>query len=117
MSVKQNKEIVRRWNEEIINGRKTEAFGEVLDENYTLHTLNMQGIEETKRHFTELFKKFPNWRITIDDMVAEGDRVAVRMTFADNEKAVMEVMSFYRLAAGKIVEDWYCSSTTAQHQG
>ena len=109
MSVAKNKEVVRRWNEEIINGRKIEAFAEVLDENYTLRTLNMRGIEETRRHFGELFRRYPNWRITKQDMVAEGDRVAIRMTYSDNEKAIMEVMSFYRLAAGKIVDDWYCS--------
>jgi len=109
MSVEKNKEVVRCWNEDILNGRQIEAFAEVLDENYTLHTLNMHGIEETKRHFADLFSRYPNWSLIIEDMVAEGDSVAVRMTYTDNKIAFMEVMSFYRLTAGKIVDDWYCS--------
>ena len=78
MSAEKNKAVVRRWNEEIIRGRKIQAFAEVPDSNYTLHTLNLHGIDEAKKHCSELFRKYPE-------------------------------MSFYRLSAGKIVDDWFCS--------
>ena len=71
------------------------------------------------KHHIDLFEAaFPKYDLIADDMVAEGDKVAVRATFrgmhqgeffgiAPTGKAVsIAVMLIYRIANGKIVEHW-----------
>ena len=60
----------------------------------------------------------PDVTATIEDIIAEGDRVAVRMTMRGTQKgefrgipptgktAVMTEMSIYRISEGKIAEGW-----------
>jgi predicted ester cyclase len=52
----------------------------------------------------------PDLEITVDDMIAEGNRVAVRFTAAGSrdggERALAPGILIYRIADGKIVEHW-----------
>jgi predicted SnoaL-like aldol condensation-catalyzing enzyme len=116
MSVEENKAVARRWNEEIVNGKKLEAFDQVLHENYTNRSGSdsswaptMEGLEPAKSYFGELFQRQPNWQVTLQDVIGEGDTVAVRGIFANDGKTVANWIAFYRFSEGKIVDDWYCS--------
>ena len=64
MSVEENKALARRWNEEIINGRKLEALDQVLHRDYVnrsgsdgLWAPIIQGLGQAKRRFGEEFQK------------------------------------------------------------
>jgi steroid delta-isomerase-like uncharacterized protein len=64
---------------------------------------------------------FPDLHARIDDLVAEGDRVAVRLTFRGTHQGeflgvpatgrTVEYVSheFYRFADGLVAEEWICS--------
>jgi len=64
---------------------------------------------------------FPDINVTIDDIIAEGDRVVVRMHTSGTQKgefrgipptgktAVITEMSIYRISEGKIAEAWVVS--------
>ena len=115
MSVEENKALARRWNEEIINGRKLEAFDQVLHTDYVNHSgsdsswaTTIQGLEQAKRRFGELFQRAPGWQVVLEDLIGEGDRVVARGTFT-NEGKTANFISVYRFSDGKIVDDWYCS--------
>ncbi len=66
---------------------------------------------------SELYSAFPDIHLTIDDMVAEGDKVAVRITMTGthkgefmgipptNKKVTIWAINIYRIAGGKIVEE------------
>lgn len=73
---------------------------------------------DLKQHIQFFEAAFPNYELIADDLVAEGDKVAVRATFrgthrgdfmgiAPTGKAVsISLMLFYRIAEGKIAEHW-----------
>ena len=122
MSVDENKAVARRWNEEILNERKLEALGEVLAENYVRYdpgdsawSPRLQGLERAKERAREMleggwFAEHPTWRVSVDDIIGEGDKVAARITSWEDGKPVGHSIVFYRLADGKIVDDWYCGA-------
>jgi hypothetical protein len=111
MSLEENKAVARRWNEEIINGQKLEAFEEVLHKDYVKHSgsesswaTTIQGLEQAKSRFGEMLQRAP-WQVVIEDLIGEGDCVAVRGSFTSNGKPTANFIAFYRL----IVDDWFCS--------
>jgi len=76
------------------------------------------------RQGAELIKRaFPDLHAQIDDVVAAGDQVAVRLTFRGTHLGdylglpatgrAIEYVSheFYRIADGLITEEWICSDT------
>jgi predicted ester cyclase len=66
---------------------------------------------------SEMYDAFPDMHVTIDDMVAEGDKVAARTTWTGthkgefmgvpptNKKVTFSLIVIDRFAGGKIVED------------
>jgi len=117
MSVEENKAVAKRWNEEIVSGRKLEAFGEVLAENYVNYKLSdsswspgIQGLERAKEVFGEGLAEYPTYRVSVDDIIGEGDKVAARLTGFLEGKPFRKLIVFYRFSDGKIVEDWYCDA-------
>jgi len=74
MSLEKNKAIVRRFIEEL-NKRNLSIMDELMAPAMVHHTLQIRGPEEYKQYETALWKAFPDWHETIQDMVAEGDQV------------------------------------------
>lgn len=76
------------------------------------------GLKDFKYNTSEVYSAFPDLHFTLDDMVAEGDKVAVRWTITGTHKGGFmgipptnkEVTSWgieiYRIAGGKFVELW-----------
>ena len=112
MSTEKNKDVVRRLNLEVIPGHQLEALGEVLDPGYENHggtkapwATIVQGLDKVKAAFGGFD---PTFRVTIEDIIAEGDKVAIRLIWYQDGKPIANAMTFYRLSGGKIVDDWYC---------
>jgi steroid delta-isomerase-like uncharacterized protein len=71
-----------------------------------------------RRHAAELLDAFPDLHVGIEDLVAEGDRVAARLTLtgihaapfaglpATNRRATWNSFRFYRIENGKVAETW-----------
>ena len=77
MSIKENKVLVRRvvaiWNRHDMN-----AFFEICAPEYIEHLpIGDVSLKQLKKYAHTFFKAFPDIHITIKDMVAEGDKVAV----------------------------------------
>jgi steroid delta-isomerase-like uncharacterized protein len=119
MSAKENKAIVRRWNE-AINTRDVKVLDELASSNYVLHTPGgARGLEDLKRSMPTARSAFPDVRITIEDEVAEGDKVVVRYTIRGTHKGEFMGIaptgklvtwtgtSIYRIENGRIAEDWF----------
>ena len=117
-TIRENKEIVRRFVAEFVNGSsydKAEEFlaEEIVDSTLLGETTGRDSVVETTK---ELRTAFPDFVVTPEEIVAEGDTVAVRMTqrgthedaFMGNEPTgnsfEIEAMAFLRLEDGKIVE-------------
>ena len=122
MSVEDIKALARRWLEEANKGEA--AFMTVIDELHAADIVAHGGSgEETrgkdlKQDLIEWFRAFPDLQFTIDDMVVEGDKVAIRYTWTGthtgelkginptNKKVTMWEIEIDRIVDGKIAEIW-----------
>lgn len=109
MSTEGNKTFIRRYLNAISGEEKPAALLDeyIADADATL-----------KQHISGTEAAFPRYELIPDDMIAEGDRVAVRMTFRGvhegpmgelpaTGKAVSQPFQIiYRIRDGKIVEHW-----------
>ncbi len=123
MSVEEIKAIGRRWFEEWNKGKA--AFMAVIDE---LHTNDLvyhggggeeiRGLENFKQECDDLFMAFPDLQFTVDDMVVEGDTIAIRYTWTGtqtgefggipptNKRVTACEIEIDRIANGKFAEIW-----------
>jgi steroid delta-isomerase-like uncharacterized protein len=118
----ENKTIFRRYVEEVpYQGNlevADEIFGRYLAHQSDGSTLE-RGPEDVKRFTEEYRSAFPDWRISIDEQIAEGDKVVNRVTlrgthqrqFRDmaptgKEVEVKAVTIFRFSPEGKVVERW-----------
>ena len=79
------------------------------------------GLDVWRQGFDVIKRGFPDLRAHIDDVVASGDQVALRLTFRGTHQGeflgipatgrTIEYVSheFYRIADGQIAEEWICS--------
>jgi len=119
MSTEQNKAIARRSIEELWNGRNAEVIDELFIEDYRQPGANSR--RELKEEVIALFAAGapPDMHITIEDQIAEGDKVVTRWTWSFTHTVTFlgaaptgKHISFtgvniYRLKDGKIVEGWF----------
>jgi predicted ester cyclase len=109
MSTEENKALVRRFFEERWNHGNLAVYDEML-----APSLNIQGAKEWAR---SMYATFGNIQLTILDLLAEGDQVAVHYRFAATHQGhylgvpptgkpvTNQGIALLRIADGKIVED------------
>ncbi len=117
MSTEQNKAVVRRFIEEVLNNQNIALVGELFAPDYVNHLLP-GGREGFKQFAPMLRSAFPDLKIhsSIEHLIAEGDHVVARITYHytnAGKEATGSDLSEYRLANGKIVEDWPPSGSAA----
>jgi steroid delta-isomerase-like uncharacterized protein len=118
MSIKENKSLVRLYYE-LWNRRDVTPILELLAPEYVLHLTDIDiFLKQEKQVDTDYLTAFPDVITTVDDIVAEGDKVAVRATWkGTHKKDFMGIpatekrfdvtnTSIFRIAAGKIAEAW-----------
>jgi steroid delta-isomerase-like uncharacterized protein len=121
MSIEQNKEIAARMHEEVVNQKKLSALDDYVAADVVWHDPPpglAPGMEGFKQFFPMLYAAFPDWHATIEDVIAEGDKVVHRikgggthkdewMGIAATGKQVTTTgILIYRIDNGKIVEEW-----------
>ena len=114
-----NKAVQRRIIDEVINQKNLDLADELFSEEHELHPKAPgvgRGPEGMKRAFAGLHEEFPDVQVEIESMVAEGDIVAVRLTFSGThaptgERATWPEMVFARFSEGKAVESWEVTDT------
>ena len=122
MTIEQNKALVRRFYEEVWGRGNLDAADDIFAADYVRHDLRpgnaSAGPEGQKRIAADFRAAFPDLRMTIDLMVAEGDLVAARWTTeGTNTGAWGDVpptgkpvrfsgVNIFRIQHGKVVELW-----------
>lgn len=78
----QNKQLIRRAFEDVYNRGNLDLIDELVSSDFVAHssTEDVYGPAGIKQFVTELRTAFPDLHMTIDDQVAEGDRVVTRWT-------------------------------------
>jgi predicted ester cyclase len=123
MSSEDLKNLVRRWFEEVWNKQREAAISEMFVYEGVAHGLPdpdsvIRGPEEFKKFHQGMVQTFPDIHVDLDDLIAEGDRVAVRWTATmthlgdglgyapTKRKVTLGGSSFLLCRDGKIVEGW-----------
>jgi steroid delta-isomerase-like uncharacterized protein len=123
MSAEENKVIIQRFFDEVWNEGRLDRVDDLEHPNSMSHgyVANPEfgvGLEGTKRFVAAYRTAFPDIRVVIEDMVADGDKVAVcwlargthtgqLLNFSPTGKEVVTTGTFfYRLADAKIAEVW-----------
>jgi len=128
MSTKENKAGQRRVAEEVFNKGNLAIIPELFAPNYVSHESGAKGPEGFKQAVTMGRTAFPDLHMTIDDMVAEGDKVVTRYTFTathkgeymgiapTGKKVTVSGIVITRWVGGKEVEAWGVMDTLAMMQ-
>ena len=126
MSVEDNTRIIRRFIEELWNNRNLSVADEIFAPECLTHQLRSgaditsepRDPETLKKHVSEWVVAFPDLHFTLEQTIADGDRVASQITMRGTQEGVwmgfppsgrevsIRMMTIHRIAAGKIVEDW-----------
>jgi predicted SnoaL-like aldol condensation-catalyzing enzyme len=116
MSTEQNKAVVRRFVEASLNAMDSAFADELFAPDYVNHMVP-GGREGFKQFFAMIRSTYPDLKMDykIERLMAEGDyvmmRASMRISYAGKE-ATGSGLGEYRLANGKIVEDWPLSGAT-----
>jgi len=113
LSLEQNKALVRRMVE-ASNTKDLAVIDAMLDEcmavNFVDHHSQVQGRENIKQAYKMMLKDYPNIHRTIEDIIAEGDKVWVleKVTGTDSSGKKMDTtaLTIVRIVNGKAVEGW-----------
>jgi steroid delta-isomerase-like uncharacterized protein len=131
MSAEQNKALVRRFFEEIMNGNNLSLIDEFVAPDFVEHEA-MPGAASGREGFRQtsiMFRSaFPDLKATINDMIAEGDKVAMSVTFTGTHKGEfmgmaptgerfsMNAHDIMRIENGKLKEHWGVSDMMGMMQ-
>ena len=115
--------VMRRWFAEVWNEGRLESIDELFAPNGVAYGLAEGGAEDVHgpaefRHFAQaLLAEFSEFRVEIEDVVADGEKVAARWTATGRyqgtqfgpgkgQRVRMTGMSFGRVVNGQLVEGW-----------
>ncbi|WP_020574678.1 ester cyclase [Actinopolymorpha alba] len=116
-----NRSVVRRFYDEVLNHDKPEVADEIVAPDFVVHgglPNQATGPEALKATGRMLRSGFADLRFTIDDLVAEGDRVAVRWTMeathtgdyfgipATGRSIDLHAIVIFRVVNGQLTELW-----------
>lgn len=116
-----NKEVVKRFNKEVLEEANLEAFNEIMDDEFINRTAATasNGPEGMWQTVTQILKPaFHDLKIEIYDQIAEGDKVTTRKAIfgthmgelmgipPTGKKVKIDVIDIVRLRNGKYYEHW-----------
>ena len=121
-SAEDNKQLVRHFTEEVYNQHKKASIDVYVHPDFADHSpgtgADARGIDYVKAQWDRNFAAFPDLRFTLDDVLAEGDKVVARWTSdstftgalggvaGKGQKVSVQGVSIFRIQDGKIIESW-----------
>jgi steroid delta-isomerase-like uncharacterized protein len=121
-SAEENKAVVLRQEEEIFTRGNLDAAEEIYAPGYVGHDPSnpedVRGPEGAKQAAADYRRAFPDLRVTVEDLIAEGDKVVARLRFRGTHLGELEGIAptgrrvdstgivVSRMEGGKIAEDW-----------
>lgn len=132
LQVASNKEIFRRFCDAMSTGDPeliSEAIDEFVEPDALIRTplpLETTGAEKLKEVFARLHRAYPDLKVTVEDVIAEGDKVVGRNTVTGTHRGEYmglpptgksvsyDEIFIFRFANGRIVETWGVVDVFAQ---
>lgn len=119
MSIEQNKALARRIPEEFFNKGNPALLDEICAPNFILHGAPGPGTEPVKGMLAMFRTGLPDVKMTIEDIIAEGDKVVFRVTVQGThqgefrgipptgKQVTITGIQIWRIADDKIAEGWF----------
>jgi steroid delta-isomerase-like uncharacterized protein len=119
--LEQNKAVVDRFIREVFVEGRPEAVDELVTEDFVPHTRGqmVEGRDGLRQAMGRVARGLADVRMTVEDVITEGDRVAVRLTSQARQVGELmgmppsgreyriEEIHIFRLRDGQIVEHWH----------
>jgi predicted ester cyclase len=118
MSTEDNKALVQRFFEEVINQRNVAALDQFVSPNAVNHTVP-SGLPQGPNQFLSMhLNAFPDVKATVEDLLADGDKVVALVSYRGTHQGAFRSISptgklitlmginIFRIVNGKIVEHW-----------
>jgi len=118
----QNKMLMRRTVKDVWNGENFAAIGELVSSDVVLHLSKpgeeIHGLEGVRQFYATLQAAFPDIHFTIEDQIADRDKVVTRWTYRGTHKGEFQGINptgkqisvtgidIDHIANGKVVECW-----------
>jgi steroid delta-isomerase-like uncharacterized protein len=121
ISVSEENKALARQSWEIVNQRNPDLIEEVYPPDFVWHEpdQDLRGYEQAKQFVSTFFKALPDINITVEDVIAEGDKAVSRYTIPGTHqgeteefgpptgrKMELKGITIHRFEEGKIVEEW-----------
>ncbi len=126
MSTRANTAIVRRYYEDLWNQWNLDLADELIAPDVTFRGslgVTVRGRDGFERYLTMVRTAFPNFHNTVEDLVAEGDKVAARLTYrgtheqelfgiaSTHRQVTYSGIAIFRITNGMIVDGWVLGDT------
>ena len=127
MGTAENKDIVRRIYEDAISNHNLDLLDHYIVPDYVNHKMP-GGLQAVKQMFSTLLEAFPDLRMSVDSIGAEGDRVWVRTTMQGTQQGpfmgmppsgrtfAVTTVNEVRVENGKVAEEWGVTDTLTMWQ-
>jgi len=117
-----NKNVIRRLFDEVLNGNNPDVLYDLIPDNYIDHNPlpdSPLGAEGVKLKMHGIRSAFPDLHFFLDQLVSENNFVAARYHWTGTQKGAFDNipatrkkvsvngMDFYRIEDGKIIEHWH----------
>ena len=123
LKLEHNKAVVRGYMTEVLNKGNLAAFDSYISADVVFN--NSKGLKQQLAGTQAIRSAFPDLQLIIEDQIAEGDKVATRVTFQGTHRGEFrgaaptgkEVrysgIAIDRIVDGKVVEMWHIADTLA----
>lgn len=119
----ENKNVVRRWVEEVQTAPRLEVIDEIFAPDIVNHDPegplpSPQGAKGIRAFFETMFAAFPDFKAVIEEQIAEGDKVVTRKTVSGTHEGELmgvpptgkrmeiPVIDIFRVVDGKCTDHW-----------
>ena len=118
MTTDDNKALVQQFFEQVINQRNLAALDQFVLPGGVNHTVPPGMPQETNQFVGQYLNAFPDGQVTVEDLLADGDKVVARVSFHGSHQGALRGMAptgkpitlmgihIFRIANGKLVEHW-----------
>jgi steroid delta-isomerase-like uncharacterized protein len=115
--------VVRRFLDQVITEGRGDVIDEVMADDLSWHGGSfgeIRGLADFKQFIGQFLAAFPDLAVTVEDVIADGDKVVTRLGVsgshtgdlmgipASGRNAAWTDINIYRVAGGKIAEEWFC---------
>lgn len=119
MTTYDNKALVQQFFEQVINQRNLAALDQFVPSGGAINHTVPAGMPQQENQLVSLYLgAFPDGQVTVEDLLADGDRVVARVSFHGTHQGALRGIAptgkpitlmgihIFRIANGKVVEHW-----------